>query len=92
MAQHNKQWSSQHVAGEAPDTRANRMMVSNHTSQDGAAFTEAEYRAHMEARKESLAELGEIFLEDSMVRCLNPSVHIMCQKHRKRHRDITIIH
>lgn len=66
------------------------MMVSSDTSQDGAAFTEAEYRAHTEARKESLAELGEMFLEDSMVRCLNPSVHIMCQKHRKRHRDITI--
>ena len=66
------------------------MMVSRNTSQDEAAFTEAEYRAHMEARKESLVELGEMFLEDSMVRCLNPSVHIMCQKHRKRHRDITI--
>ena len=54
------------------------MAVSHHTSQDEAAFTEAEYRAHMEARKGSLAQLGEIFLEDSMVCFLNPSAHIKC--------------
>ena len=48
------------------------------TPQDEVAFTEAEYRAHMEARQDSLAELGEIFLEDSMVRCLNPWTHFEC--------------
>ena len=52
------------------------MLVSKHTSQDGAAFTEAEYSAHMEARKDSLAQLGGIFLEDSMVRCLNPRARL----------------
>ena len=53
-------------------------MSVNHAVQDEAAFTEVEYRAHMEARKNSLAQLGEIFLEDSLMRCLNPSAHVKC--------------
>ena len=59
-------------------TAVHRMLVRNHTFQDVAGFTESEYRTHMEARKDSLAQLGEIFLEDSMVRCVNSSTHMEC--------------
>lgn len=38
-------------------------------------YTEAQYRAHMNLRKDAMARLGSVFKQESMVSCLSPVMH-----------------
>lgn len=35
-------------------------------------YTEAQYRAHMNLRKDALARLGSVWVQEDMVSCLTP--------------------
>ena len=39
------------------------------------AYTEAQYRAHMNERKDSMARLGSVFIQESMVSICTPILH-----------------